>query len=174
MRLFKRSKNHKTLSTLPDASAANIFPDETLKKIAKLTEEAMMPMISNTIFSPPTMAGGNSDPSLITTGIDPALMNANSVKLTPKIPFGHAAATSYPQGTPEDNMELMKNISCIQNVETDDWNMVVSFSIKIGGDDIYNAEKKEISEGLKRKIDLLRKRIDEALRNKKTLIDLLS
>jgi len=73
-----------------------------------------------------------------------------------------------------DNIRLLKDLKCVQDVDTKEWNLVVSFSVNIGSEAVYLSEKEEFSKEFKKKIDKLREHINEKFRNSKTLIDLLS
>lgn len=73
----------------------------------------------------------------------------------------------------EENKNLLTKIECIYDCDRDEYRLEIRAGIRIGKKDILLKEKKELSKAMIRRLEKLRKHLNEYIKNKKTLIDLL-
>lgn len=131
------------ISVTPSKENARQETAELVKRLAEVMEQA------------------DQIPSINTLG------GTNAVPRTPSSP------PSSKEGEKEKNEGLLIDIDCIKDLDSDEYLLVVKAGIRIGNREVLLKEKKELSESLMKKIEVLRGKLDEMLKNKVTLIKLL-
>ena len=73
----------------------------------------------------------------------------------------------------KENERLLIDIDCIKDSETGEFHLVIKTGIRIGTKEIMLQEKKKLSKTLIDRLEKLRSKLDDLLKNKQTLISLL-
>ena len=79
---------------------------------------------------------------------------------------------SYPP-IPDEVKKLLIEVEAIEIQDTQEWLIAVKAGVKISREELIMLKEGELNEKLIKKIDKLRKLVEQRLKNKQTLIDLL-
>lgn len=82
-------------------------------------------------------------------------------------------ANQKPFGDEENNRKLLIDLDCIYDCDRDEYRLVVKAGIVIGKREVFLKEKKKLSKDMIKRLEKLRAHLNERLKNKKSLIDLL-
>lgn len=87
---------------------------------------------------------------------------------------GHTAVPSYdPAGNNQYNTDLMVRLNGTKDLDSHTWTIKAEASIEISEESLSRLDEKEFSRIIIEKLERLRKKLDNKIRNQRTLTELL-